>query len=100
MRLEEYERLLKKENLLDFDMLLLKARDLMLHVDEIAAPVRTRWASVLVMMAAFSSAAAALITRATVFRRAGTSMTVPQCRARRSGARRAPRLRPQASDAL
>lgn len=47
-RLEQYEAILKKQNLLDFDMLLLKARDVMLHVDAAADAVRARWASVLV----------------------------------------------------
>jgi len=47
-RLEQYERMLKRENLLDFDMLLLKARDLMLHVDDVADAVRGKWGAVLV----------------------------------------------------
>jgi DNA helicase-2/ATP-dependent DNA helicase PcrA len=47
-RLEQYEAILRKQNLLDFDMLVLKARDVMLHVDEVADAVRARWAAVLV----------------------------------------------------
>ncbi|HEU4995414.1 MAG TPA: UvrD-helicase domain-containing protein, partial [Gemmatimonadaceae bacterium] len=47
-RLEQYERLLRRENLLDFDMLLLKTRELMLHVDDVANLVRARWGAVLV----------------------------------------------------
>jgi DNA helicase-2/ATP-dependent DNA helicase PcrA len=47
-RLEQYESILKKQNLLDFDMLLLRARDLMLHVEDVADAVRAHWAAVLV----------------------------------------------------
>lgn len=47
-RLEQYERMLKRENLLDFDMLLLRARDLLLHVDEVAGAMRDKWRAVLV----------------------------------------------------
>jgi DNA helicase-2/ATP-dependent DNA helicase PcrA len=47
-RLEQYEAILRKQNLLDFDMLVLRARDLMLHVDDVANAVRARWAAVLV----------------------------------------------------
>jgi len=47
-RLEQYEEILRRHNLLDFDMLLLKARDLLLHVDDVAAAVRARWDAVLV----------------------------------------------------
>lgn len=47
-RLEKYEAILKERNLLDFDMLILKARDLMLHADAAAGAVRARWAALLV----------------------------------------------------
>lgn len=47
-RLEAYEQILRQHNLLDFDMLLLKARELLLHVPEVADTVRARWDAVLV----------------------------------------------------
>jgi DNA polymerase III epsilon subunit family exonuclease len=47
-RLEQYEKILRQQNLLDFDMLLLRARDLLLHVDEVRETVRAKWDAVLI----------------------------------------------------
>jgi DNA helicase-2/ATP-dependent DNA helicase PcrA len=47
-RLQQYESILRQQNLLDFDMLVLKARDLMTTADDVADTVRARWAAVLV----------------------------------------------------
>ena len=47
-RLEQYESILRKQNLLDFDMLLLKARDLLHTVDDVRETVRARWDAVLI----------------------------------------------------
>ena len=47
-RLEQYERMLRRENLLDFDMLLLRARDLLKTVEDVGDAMRARWGAVLV----------------------------------------------------
>ncbi|MGH7678358.1 MAG: UvrD-helicase domain-containing protein, partial [Gemmatimonadaceae bacterium] len=47
MHLRNYESILRQQNLLDFDMLVLKARDLMTTADDVADTVRARWAAVL-----------------------------------------------------
>jgi DNA polymerase III epsilon subunit family exonuclease len=47
-RLEQYEGILRKQNLLDFDMLLLKTRDLLHTIDDVRETVRARWDAVLI----------------------------------------------------
>jgi DNA helicase-2/ATP-dependent DNA helicase PcrA len=48
MHLRNYESILRQQNLLDFDMLVMRARDLMTTADDVADTVRARWAAVLV----------------------------------------------------
>lgn len=47
-KFEKYQQILKEHHLLDFDMLLVKAAELMQHVADVADVVRLRWDSVLV----------------------------------------------------
>jgi ATP-dependent DNA helicase UvrD/PcrA len=47
-RLEQYEGILRKQNLLDFDMLLLRARDLLNTIPDVRETVRARWDAVLI----------------------------------------------------
>jgi superfamily I DNA/RNA helicase/DNA polymerase III epsilon subunit-like protein len=47
-KLEKYLAILKENNLLDFDQLLVKTAELLLHVEEVAATVRRRYDAILV----------------------------------------------------